>query len=116
MYDEITFGETIRIYRLRKRMTQQELASLVGVSKTTISNYENGISEPNSYTIFLKISKALGIPEKDIVRFIQDSIGIDQQTIHNLIDNELEEDPNIICLVDPGDMMTSDFDDKQKSL
>ena len=50
-----------RIRRARKllRMTQQELADKVGVSRTTVDSWENGRSYPKRYDVALE--EALGI-------------------------------------------------------
>lgn len=36
-------GSNIEYWRKQKGLTQQELASILGVSNRTISNYENGL-------------------------------------------------------------------------
>ena len=38
----------IRIARLRKRLTQEALAAQLGVTKSTISGWENGRDKPES--------------------------------------------------------------------
>ena len=41
------FGEKIKLYRENKKMTQNEVADILGVSSATISKYESGALEPN---------------------------------------------------------------------
>lgn len=48
-------GKRIRLLRTENEMTQTDLANLLGVGKTTISNYENGNSYPDN-EILLKLS------------------------------------------------------------
>lgn len=48
-------GKRIRLLRTENEMTQTDLANLLGVGKTTISNYENGNSCPDN-EILLKLS------------------------------------------------------------
>ncbi|WP_181593033.1 helix-turn-helix transcriptional regulator [Paenibacillus sp. YN15] len=48
--------------RKKKKLTQEELAKILGYSKSTVSNWENGYSNP-SLQDALKISRIL---EKDI--------------------------------------------------
>ncbi len=55
-----SLGERLRLYRLRKNMTLQELADLVGTSPSTISNYENDITVPDILRI-TAIANALDI-------------------------------------------------------
>ena len=44
---EITIAEAIAIYRNRKKITQKELAELLGVSVSTVINYDMGKSIPD---------------------------------------------------------------------
>ena len=41
-------GNTIRVLREKKQITQKELAQILGVSDKTISKWENGLSVPDS--------------------------------------------------------------------
>ena len=47
-------GEKIRYLRLKKRWTQKHLAGLLGVDKSTISQYETYMRTP-SYKILVKL-------------------------------------------------------------
>mgnify|MGYP003298745951 CR=1 FL=1 len=47
--------------RVNANLTQKELAKILGVSNTTIVNWEAGVSEP-SLTNLRKISELSGIP------------------------------------------------------
>lgn len=42
----INFAENLKMLRKSKRMTQAELASLLGVGQRTISDWETIVSEP----------------------------------------------------------------------
>ncbi len=55
-----TLGENIKQARIAAHMTQDELAGLLGTTKSTISKYELGHREPNIATIN-KISHLLGV-------------------------------------------------------
>ena len=48
--NKYTFESKIHVYRATKRMTQQELADLVGVSRQTIMQLERNRYNPVSYT------------------------------------------------------------------
>ena len=52
-----TFDSKIHVYRAIRRMTQQELADLVGVSRQTISQIERGDYSP---------SVTLALPESEM--------------------------------------------------
>ena len=47
----ITLGELIRTARIEQQWTQYELAERMNVSRATISNWENGVSEPDFRTL-----------------------------------------------------------------
>jgi transcriptional regulator with XRE-family HTH domain len=52
----MTFGTRLKKARNNKRMTQHEVAKLLGLNFTTISKYENDKSQPDNDTL-LKISQ-----------------------------------------------------------
>ena len=41
---EYDLGSKIKAARLEKKLTQEQVAELLGVSRQTISNWENGVS------------------------------------------------------------------------
>ena len=43
----ITVGENIRFLRKRRNLTQAELGKALGYSARTVSDWENGSTEPN---------------------------------------------------------------------
>lgn len=54
------FSKVLRLHRVNAHLTQSELAEKVGLSKTSIANYEQGLRRPDQKTI-KKIAKALNI-------------------------------------------------------
>ena len=50
----------IRELRIKRGLTQVELASILGVSKSVISSYENGVHLP-PYDILIRLSKLFGV-------------------------------------------------------
>ena len=62
-----SLGERMRLYRCRKHMTQKELAELVGVTVSTICNYENSVTEPNVRRL-TDISRALDVTMSMLMR------------------------------------------------
>ena len=52
--------EHIRELRIKRGLTQVELASILGVSKSVISSYENGVHLP-PYDILIRLSKLFGV-------------------------------------------------------
>ena len=57
----MNFGEYIKTNRDARNLTQLELAEMIGVSNTTISNYETGTSTP-SFSCMLKLFSLFGSP------------------------------------------------------
>lgn len=51
----MTFGEKLKTLRKGQKLTQQQLASVLGVQKSVISYYESGDRFP-SYDILIKIA------------------------------------------------------------
>lgn len=56
------FGERLRKIRRNRKLTQEELAEITGVSKSTISMYESGKREPDFETLG-KIAECLGVSQ-----------------------------------------------------
>ena len=53
------FGEKIRSLRLEKKLTQEEVANKVGVSRRAYILYEKGEVEPRTKEIYVKLAKVL---------------------------------------------------------
>lgn len=61
-----SIGHTIKTYRERSNMTQQELAQKVRVGANTIERYETDEQIPSTETI-LKLSTVLDIPTSELL-------------------------------------------------
>lgn len=57
---------TLEAARRNVKLTQKEAADRLGVSNTTLSNWENGISFPNVQQVE-KICELYGVPYDDII-------------------------------------------------
>ena len=55
------FGDKLRNVRKERKITQQELASRVGISVRMIIKYENGESYPRVRDIYSKLAEVLDI-------------------------------------------------------
>lgn len=44
-------SENIKFYRTAMKLTQEQLANLLNGKKSLVSNYENGYSTPDIYTL-----------------------------------------------------------------
>lgn len=56
-----TFGEQLRQLRLRRRLTQQEIADRLGLSSPYIAQMESGFKPPPPQTLVEKISGILQV-------------------------------------------------------
>ncbi|EOW2960668.1 helix-turn-helix domain-containing protein [Escherichia coli] len=59
--------------RIKKKLPQEELASLLGKDQTYVSKYESGIRRLDVVEVF-DICKALGINMKDIISIMESEI------------------------------------------
>jgi len=57
----MSFGSRVKAARTAKKLTQQELADLVGVGKTSVSSWEKDVSVPRPKAM-KKLAEALGMP------------------------------------------------------
>ncbi|MCS6130856.1 XRE family transcriptional regulator [Clostridium botulinum] len=60
-------GNNIKKYRKSKKLTQQQLAELVGISQNSVRRYELGQREPN-YDMLKRIAQALNISFSDLTK------------------------------------------------
>lgn len=58
---DVRFQITLEACRVNKKLTQAEMAELLGVTQNTIFNWENGKSEPSA-TQLRNISNITGVP------------------------------------------------------
>jgi transcriptional regulator with XRE-family HTH domain len=56
----------LREYRLKKGLSQIELAEKLGLSQPTISDYENGHKRPKPLTA-IKIEKIIGVNRNELI-------------------------------------------------
>ncbi len=55
-----TFGENLKYYRNMRKVTQDQLAERLNISKITISYWENAVRYPRLNTVY-DIARVLGI-------------------------------------------------------
>lgn len=60
------FSKNLKIQRLKKNLSQDDLGKLIGVSGVTIMRYEKGLREPKLETI-KNIANALKIPVAELI-------------------------------------------------
>lgn len=62
----IKIGDRIKKLRIDSKMTQQDVANLIGVPRSTYANYENNTREPKE-EILESISKVFGVTAWDLI-------------------------------------------------
>ena len=64
--DADTFGDLLRAQRLAAGLTQEALAKVAGVPRSTIANLESGQGNP-SLAVLVKVANALGVPIDELL-------------------------------------------------
>lgn len=81
------FSSNIKFLRKRRKKTQDDLASLLQIKRSTLSGYENNIAEPGISTL-LKFSRYFGIA-------IDTLIGVDLQKLSGSQIRQLEQGQDV---------------------
>jgi len=68
---ETKIAENIKFYRKQMKLTQVELARLLGGTSSLVSNYENGYSTPDIYTLS-KLANIFDITLDELVEWKKD--------------------------------------------
>lgn len=64
----LTFAKNLKRIRKEKGLSQQKLANLLGMERSSISLYENGKRDPN-FTFLIQIATALDVDINELVCF-----------------------------------------------
>lgn len=72
------FGEKLKLLRTDKKLTQQQLASRLGVAKSVVSYYESGDRFP-SYDVLIKIAYTFHVTTDYL-------LGVDRTKLLNVSD------------------------------
>ncbi len=67
------FGEILKELRLKKGLTQQQLADYAGIDRAYISELERGLLMPSVETVF-RIAKVLKIKPQQIIELMNDRV------------------------------------------
>lgn len=65
-----TLGETLKAHRTQRHMTQEFEAEALGVSRQTVSKWENGSADPST-TNLLALAKLYGVEAEDLLRGVE---------------------------------------------
>lgn len=81
----IYIGSKIKEFRLKRNLTQKELAKLVNVGDTTIANYEKGFRSPKKDTMF-DLANAFNVSIDDLFPPIQKDSSSNTSSIKAIYD------------------------------
>lgn len=81
----IYIGSKIKEFRLKRNLTQKELAKLVNVGDTTIANYEKGFRSPKKDTMF-DLANAFNVSIDDLFPPIQKNSSSNTPQIQTIYD------------------------------
>src|SRR5262249_27535877 len=69
-----SFGELLKTYRKRKRLTQKQLAQQLWMQANTISSWELGTYLPDTRGLVLELARRLALGEQDTRRLLEASL------------------------------------------
>ncbi len=73
------FGANLKKLREDSHLSQEQLADVIGVSKSTIGMYEQGKRMPNTNTILKDIASYFGVSIDYLVGFQSDSVSLSEE-------------------------------------
>lgn len=65
-----SLGETIKVYRMERNMTQEFVAESLGVSRQAVSKWEMGTSDPSTSNL-LALAKLYGVSAEELLGCIE---------------------------------------------
>jgi|SRR3569833_34253 len=71
VFDGMTFPERIKALRLRRGLTQEQLAIFVGVTQTAVATWENGKRAIPRGNHLIRLGEALGFDAKELFGMVQ---------------------------------------------
>lgn len=104
------FGERLIVFRNRKGLSQDELSQKLGVSRQSISNWENGSSQP-SIEFVKKLSEIYGVSVDDLLNVdkpIEDCYKKEEKVSK---EEEKDKDKGSHIRIDKNGIFISDKDD-----
>ena len=65
-----TLGETLKIHRMRCKMTQEFVAEQIGVSRQAVSKWENGTSDPSTSNL-IALAKLYEVSVEEMLKTVE---------------------------------------------
>jgi tetratricopeptide (TPR) repeat protein len=72
--DLCSFGELLRTFRTRTRLTQQQLARAIGLHRNAISHWEQGDFLPRGRSLVLELARQLHLDDQDTRELLEASL------------------------------------------
>jgi tetratricopeptide (TPR) repeat protein/DNA-binding XRE family transcriptional regulator len=69
-----SFGVVLRTFRKRRHLTQQQLAEVIGVHRSTLINWEQGDFLPGSKTLVLELARHLKLDDQETRQLLEASL------------------------------------------
>lgn len=101
----MSIGSRLKEARLRRGLTQEDLAKAVGVTKGAIGNYETGVSSPKE-AVLIKLMNILGIDANYLYQDYVDFSDDDDQDFIAQITQSLQHNPKLGLLFDRSRKMS----------
>lgn len=104
------FGEKLRILRKEKKINQEKLGELLGVTKRTVQNYEKSDMYPKKKEIYYKLAEIFDV---NVNYFLTE----DEEAPQLKNDNDINELTKVICgLFAGGKLPESDMDAAMRAI
>ena len=71
---EKSLGEALKKNRIRCQMTQEFVAETIGVSRQSVSKWENGISDHNTSNL-IALARLYGISAEELLKSVEENQG-----------------------------------------
>lgn len=65
-----SLGEVLKNHRTKNKMTQEFVAEAVGVSRQSVSKWEQGITDPSTSNLFA-LAKLFGVSVEDLLKEVE---------------------------------------------
>ena len=62
-----SLGETIKSYRIERKMTQEFVAERLGVSRQAVSKWESGLSDPSTSNL-IALAKLFSVSPEELLK------------------------------------------------
>ena len=89
---EISFADNLRVLRLKRQLTQKELAEFVGVAQPAIAGYESGEYKPK-FDVATKLAKIFDVTVEEL--YSGQTEENEPATAEQLVDGQTAENKNV---------------------